>query len=142
MYNANISSWASNTRKADGSSVGALASVYHYDVLNRIRTDSMRTRGVSAWDAVGGKWHSAYTYDGNGNIKSLYRKDDGAGAIDDLTYDYTSNTNKLSVIDDVIGPGVIAGDLDDQAADNYAYDATGNLTKDYIEGINWMRRGS
>ncbi len=83
---------------------------------------------------IGGKWHSEYTYDGNGNIKTLHRKDETAGAIDDLTYDYTSNTNKLTRIDDVVGAAV-AGDLGDQGTDNYAYDATGNLTKDVIEGI-------
>ncbi len=135
LYNGNISSWASNTRKADGTSIGALASVYHYDVLNRIRTDSMRTRGASTWDAVGGKWHSAYWYDGNGNIKAIDRRDETASLIDDLGYDYSTNTNKLTRIDDTVG-AAIAGDLGDQAADNYAYDATGNLTKDVIEGIN------
>ncbi|KXK36172.1 MAG: hypothetical protein UZ06_CHB003000036, partial [Chlorobi bacterium OLB6] len=66
-----LSSWAWNSRRASGASDTAMASVYHYDLLNRIRTDSTRLRGATAWSAVGSHWQSSYTYDGNGNIQTL-----------------------------------------------------------------------
>ncbi|KAB2892937.1 MAG: hypothetical protein F9K28_10715 [Bacteroidetes bacterium] len=132
--NGNISSWAWNSRRASGASDTAMASVYHYDLLNRIRTDSTRLRGASAWSAVGSHWQSSYTYDGNGNIQTLYRANATGSQMDNLTYTYTIGTNKLINISDYQGASTGA-DIGDQDGNNYAYDATGNMTQDTAAGI-------
>ncbi|WKZ78878.1 MAG: RHS repeat-associated core domain-containing protein [Candidatus Kapaibacterium sp.] len=129
-----LSSWAWNSRRASGASDTAMASVYHYDLLNRIRTDSTRLRGATAWSAVGSHWQSSYTYDGNGNIQTLYRANATGSQMDNLTYAYTSGTNKLINISDYQGASTGA-DIGDQDGNNYAYDATGNMTQDTAAGI-------
>ncbi|KAB2892917.1 MAG: hypothetical protein F9K28_10780, partial [Bacteroidetes bacterium] len=134
LYNGNISSWAWNSRRTSGASDTAMASVYHYDLLNRIRTDSTRLRGATAWSAVGSHWQSSYTYDGNGNIQTLYRANATGSQMDNLTYTYTSGTNKLINIADYQGASTGA-DIGDQDGNNYAYDATGNMTQDTAAGI-------
>jgi len=134
LYNGNISSWAWNSRRSSGGADTALASVYHYDLLNRIRTDSVLRRPSSSWESPGSYWHSSYTYDGNGNILTLNRKDVTASSIDALTYAYTSGTNKLVNINDYQGASTGA-DIGDQDGNNYAYDATGNMTQDTAAGI-------
>ena len=134
LYNGNISSWSSNSRRASGATDTALASVYHYDLLNRIRSDSTRLRGATAWSAVGSHWQSAYTYDGNGNIQTLYRANASGSQMDNLTYEYISGTNKLVNVNDYQGASTGA-DIGDQDGNNYAYDATGNMTQDTAAGI-------
>ncbi|WKZ78880.1 MAG: RHS repeat-associated core domain-containing protein [Candidatus Kapaibacterium sp.] len=134
LYNGNISSWAWNSRRATGATDTAMASVYHYDLLNRIRTDSTRLRGATAWSAVGSHWQSSYTYDGNGNIQTLYRANATGSQMDNLTYTYTTGTNKLINIADYQGASTGA-DIGDQDGNNYAYDATGNMTQDTAAGI-------
>jgi len=136
LYNGNIASWSWNTRKTDGTLLGALASTYRYDLLNRLRADTVRTRGVSSWDSPASKFRSAYTYDGNGNILTLDRKDDAGSHLDQLRYRYTPGMNRMTHVDELGGSTVIAGDIEDQDTLNYAYDATGNMTQDVSEGIN------
>ncbi len=41
-----------------------LASRYRYDVLNRIRVDTLSTHASNAWTATP-NYRSSYTYDGN-----------------------------------------------------------------------------
>lgn len=83
-------------------------------------------------------------YDPNGNIQRYLRNGHRSSQIlmDSLTYHYEANTNKLNYIDDkqTGALSVYRGDLKDQAPNNYAYDAIGNLTKDTrdsITDISW-----
>ena len=65
-------------------------------------------------------------------------------SLDQLQYNYTSNTNQLNSISDAIGSTISAVDLDNQTTNNYAYNATGQLTKDEAEGIlqiTWTASG-
>jgi hypothetical protein len=61
--------------------------------------------------------------------------------MDNLTYNYQANTNKLTYIDDAqTVQTAYTGDLEDQASGNYAYDAIGNLvqdTRDSISSVTW-----
>jgi len=134
LFNGNISAWSLNTRSSSGTSDAAIGSRYHYDVLNRIRTDSTQERSGSAWGTPSMKFGSTYTYDGNGNIKTLSRNE-ASGGFDNLEYYYITGTNKLSYITDHIASEYVAGDLTSNGAGNYAYDATGNLTQDTSEHI-------
>ena len=76
-------------------------------------------------------------YDKNDNILGLQRNGqvgagDNCGLIDDLTF--TLNGNQLNRVDDVVGTAEYNGGFEFkdavQQADEYAYDANGNLTKD------------
>jgi RHS repeat-associated protein len=134
LHNGNIGAWTWGSRTAAGGKEN-LASRYRYDVLNRIRVDTLSTRASNAWTATP-NYRSSYTYDGNGNIKSLVRVDSAGTLMDSLIYRYQTNKNRLTHVDD---PGGVASnhsfDVDDQATNNYTYDATGNLTSDAQEGI-------
>ena len=134
LHNGNIGAWTWGSRTAAGGKEN-LASRYRYDVLNRIRVDTLSTRASNAWTATP-NYRSSYTYDGNGNIKSLVRVDSAGTLMDSLLYRYQTNRNRLTHVDD---PGGVASnhsfDVDDQATNNYTYDAMGNLTSDAQEGI-------
>ena len=80
-------------------------------------------------------------YDKNGNIKSLQRYGrTGAsayGMLDNLTY--TLNGNQLTRVDDAVTASAYNGGFEFKdgmkQANEYAYDANGNLTKDLNKGI-------
>ncbi|WP_299255841.1 hypothetical protein [uncultured Cytophaga sp.] len=61
---------------------------------------------------------------------------------DELDYNYETKadgykhtTNKLRSLDDAAGVSTTKADIEDQSADNYSYDAIGNLTSDNQEEI-------
>ena len=135
---------------------------YQYDQLNRIKQArshrgynattswaSTRTMGNNPYDVN-------YSFDGNGNLKSLTRYGNITGTLemDELTYDYDYEdelaedwleSNQLQYVAD--NPTYAANygvDIDGQSAGNYTYDAIGNLTADaeaQIDEIKWTTRG-
>jgi RHS repeat-associated protein len=108
---------------------------YSYDQLNRIT--------ASNTPGAGNKYRTGYSYDANGNIKTLARYDASSTRFDTLVYNYETKasgylrtTNRLRwVDDDALLSGLQQTDVDDQSTDNYSYDAIGNLTKDNQEEI-------
>jgi len=54
--------------------------------------------------------------------------------IDQMAYNYQTGTNKLNYIADPYHP--TSADIEGQSANNYTYDAIGNLTQDVKGGIN------
>ncbi len=80
-------------------------------------------------------------YDKNGNIKTLQRYGQTAassyGLLDNLTY--TLNGNQLTRVDDAVTASAYNGGFEFKdgvkQANEYAYDANGNLTKDLNKGI-------
>ncbi|MGX1931306.1 RHS repeat domain-containing protein [Flagellimonas sp. 2504JD4-2] len=80
-------------------------------------------------------------YDANGNIKRLIRNkqtESGTNAMDDLTYNYdTAKPNRLTHVDDSKGNVSGADDIGDHAANNYSYNAIGQLTSNTSEGITY-----
>ena len=92
-------------------------------------TGAIPTGHATAYD-------EAYTYDPNGNIKSLLRNGKpGTVSMDNLTYNYTNGTNRLKWIDETVSAGTYNDDLDDQGNSNYSYDEIGQLISDAAEGI-------
>ena len=81
-------------------------------------------------------------YDKNGNIKGLQRygqlSSAAYGMIDNLTL--TLNGNQLTRVDDAVTASAYNGGFEFKnganAADEYSYDANGNLTKDLNKGIS------
>ena len=80
-------------------------------------------------------------YDKNGNIKGLQRYGQTGpsayGLIDNLTF--TLNGNRLNRVDDAVTASTYGGGFEFKdgvkQANEYAYDANGNLTKDLNKGI-------
>ena len=133
-----------------------MANAYKYDQLNRIAQSNSFTN----FDVANNKWmfggamanmyKTSYTYDANGNIKNLQRYNAAGVKFDDMDYKYDvqgSNliSNKLYHVNDAIASGIHTADIDDEGvfqnsnnlttANNYTYDAIGNLTQDKTEEI-------
>jgi RHS repeat-associated protein len=143
QYNGNISAikWSANLGIA---SEKERAYKFAYDGMNRLKSATYNSRTAGAWAANGAFDENNFTYDLNGNIKSLSRKSfdfdvtHAAFTMDNLTYDYgTGNTtsNKLLKVSDsgdktkgFVEPASTTGN-------DYIYDANGNMTSDQNKGI-------
>lgn len=146
LYNGNI---ARQTTAIHG--LSNMQRTYQYDQLNRLlsatytEVDNNAPHTTTAIPNDG--YANSYSYDADGNIISLLRKDGSGTTFDQLQYHYQNTTNnKLDYVDDQV-PARITGDLDlgpGQSAGNYVYDASGNLVKDVqggLEEITWNAMG-
>ena len=140
LYNGNISSWTLQSQKPSDQSQTSdiIGFKYRHDQLQRIKkSEHYKQSGTTL--ASSNDYYSDYTYDGNGNIKTLTRKGYGATLnMDAFTYHYGTGDlqNRLLYVDDNPGySGNYGNDLDQQSAGNYDYNAIGQLTKDEKEGI-------
>ncbi|MBI1191743.1 MAG: hypothetical protein GC205_01025 [Bacteroidetes bacterium] len=124
---------------------------YQYDQLNRL----IGTVSSVDLDETNNEWldnatepinhySEVYSYDANGYITELRRRDQSGTFMDDLDYHYaTGYQNRLEYVDDAAGVTMVT-DLGDQASGNYGYDAIGQLTSDVAEdisAINWTPSG-
>ncbi|MEL5994142.1 RHS repeat domain-containing protein [Hymenobacter segetis] len=146
LYNGNIATWQTKSRQdVTGNTAAAVQAneLYQYDQLNRLRGSTQYDRAGNARTALG-SYATTYTYDANGNLNTLKRRDQGGDFIDDFTYNYpTTGTganavrtnNKLLSVTDAAGASVTGDDLGTQTTDNYDYDATGNLIQDKQSGV-------
>lgn len=75
------------------------------------------------------------TYDANGNIKTLSRKDNATNQIDVLSYTYINGKNQLGHVDDAATIASPTTDIKDQNPGNYTYDAIGQMTKNTQENL-------
>lgn len=157
LYNGNINSMAVNIGFPYATSQQAPQLYnYSYDQLNRITgMDVFRcaTLNTNSWSgmAMVNDYKERVSYDANGNILKYLRQGFGANIdMDNLTYNYTYASgklvnNKLNFVRDTIGTSAAHStnyteDIDDQAAGNYDYDASGNLikdAKDSISNVEW-----
>lgn len=146
LYNGNIRHMTVAIAKfMEGSPTNKpIGYAYKYDQLNRIMEmnayDSIDL-GTNSWYISASAlpfYHNRFTYDGNGNILSQVRRGGRKGpqGMDSLTYNYASDKNQLTYVDDAIGSGNYGIDIDDQSSDNYQYDPIGNLISDASEGID------
>lgn len=117
---------------------------FRYDQLNRIK-DYAENESAQMVDI------SNYEFDYDGNITALNRKgavlaSTGSGTtyqwseMDQLSYNYTPQTNRLTHVHDAQNnKRLFNGDFEDQEANDYQYDAIGNLISDASEGsyIDW-----
>ena len=136
-YNGNISSmtWKS------GNESTVRGYKFTYDGLDRMLNAIYgETAGIST---NANRFSENVTgYDKNGNIKGLQRygqlSSTAYGMIDNLTL--TLNGNQLNRVDDAVAASTYNGGFEFKnganAADEYSYDANGNLTKDLNKGIS------
>lgn len=142
LYNGNISAMMVNIPKLGDAHLYG----YKYDQLNRIvsmdafggfnNTNNIWTNGLPA---ASSNYKERVSYDANGNILTYLRNGTTVNsnplAMDNLTYNYIANSNKLSSVNDAVAAGNYTTDIDNQAANNYDYDEIGNMIKDNQEGI-------
>ncbi|MGB1217676.1 MAG: hypothetical protein ACPG5P_07355, partial [Saprospiraceae bacterium] len=120
------------------------------DQLHRIKNSSSISYNnpANSWDNAN-RYATSYTYDRNGNIKNLTRKNEN-GEFDNLNYLYNMlpeglDNNKLRGVLD--GSTISLSDNSDfqtQMDNNYEYDEIGNLTADeseHIDKIKWNIQG-
>src|SRR5690349_18650340 len=108
--------------------------------MNRITAAAFKEKS-SSWNAAtsNGFSESNYTYDLNGNIKSLLRYDKrgSTAAMDNLTYDYgttSTQSNKLLKVTDSGDDNAGFKEFNTTTGDDYAYDGNGNLIWDKNKG--------
>ncbi len=125
LFNGNISgiynSYPSQDNEYDN---------YQYDQLNRlIKKDFYTARNEFGQQT---RFAEQLSYDANGNILKNFRNE--WDEMDNLTYRYIPNTNKLDHVDDSVGTNSLP-DIEDQDTLNYTYDRIGNLKKEVSENI-------
>ncbi|MEN2401762.1 RHS repeat-associated core domain-containing protein [Flavobacterium sp. MC2016-06] len=136
LYNGNISEtyWSTNSDNGTIRTYG-----YRYDNLNRLK-DAVYKKG-----SVVNSYNESLSYDKNGNIMNLTRygsiDDNAQTLIDNLTYTYkdSSNSNQLMKVADAVANNPnFKNEFKDSAsntADDYDYDADGNMIKDNNKNI-------
>lgn len=100
---------------------------YAYDKVNRITAATYSATSETGWYSL-----SAMLYDGNGNITALTRSNQRTattyGTVDQLTYGYQTNSNKLTQVTDAMTSQTYTSkDFKDRSAVAYTYDPNGNL---------------
>ena len=147
QYNGNI---AAIKWKTMGSGI-ARAYGYTYDSVNRLVAAPFYQNDAHDGTTFvhDGKVDFSVTnifYDPDGNITALYQNGlEGVSSapIDQLVYGYGSNSNQLQTVSDSapVDTSYHLGDFQDgnTQGNDYAYDAVGNLTKDWNKGIDSIR---
>jgi RHS repeat-associated protein len=145
QYNGNISAikWSSNLSLDNNQRENAYT--YSYDLMRRLTGSIYKQRGSSSWANFtnNGYTESGITYDLNGNILLLTRKDGRtSGDMDNLEYVYTdqatgvSQGNRLIRVTD--GGDKFKGFIDGTngvGTNDYSYDGNGNMLTDQNKGI-------
>ena len=136
-YNGNISgmTWQA------GNETTTRGYKFTYDGLNRL-LDAVYGEGTSLSSNAGRFTEKVTSYDKNGNILGLHRYGQtGAssyGLIDNLTF--TLEGNRLNRVDDAVTASAYNNGFEFKdavkQANEYAYDANGNLTKDLNRNIS------
>ncbi len=141
QFNGNITG---TVWKSAGDGVGRKYD-FTYDNLNRLTAANfVQNTSGSTWDASYIDFTASnLTYDGNGNILSMNQKGftvGGSSLIDQLTYSYQANTNKLSQVNDAQNnPTSMLGDFHysgTKQPTDYSYDGNGNLVLDNNKAIS------
>jgi len=158
LFNGNISKMVTAISPVNGNDpIPVQGNAYTYDQLNRILSsssfrefndntniDNVAINNTFKDATNNNDYHTAYTYDANGNILSLLRNGSDSNpqgrAMDKLSYNYETDRNRLRHVNDDIADGNYTDDIDDQGVVNgnnynYTYDEIGNLIEDNAEDI-------
>lgn len=165
LYTGNIKAWHWRTRRPDSTQMQLpgyeywnlptnttlrnqqQAYVFNYDKRDQLTNAWFGTfDGTTFAKSLDNRFDEhGLTYDANGNIQTLKRNAHTTSVyptnppvIDNLTYRYYNNTNKLKQIVDAAGSPLSGAwkDLKTQSdTNNYKYDALGQLREDIAENI-------
>lgn len=152
QYNGNITGmvW-----KSDGDDVRRMYS-FGYDNANRLlkgdflqqnqedpNNNGWTNSKVNYSMQMGDGTTATSAYDANGNIKGMTQfgwklGQSPTNPIDQLTYSYFANSNKLQAVTDAVTTDMKLGDFTDNntGSDDYNYDNNGNMVNDYNKNIN------
>lgn len=118
FYGGNISymSWqnGSNSKRAY---------VYDYDGLNQLKNADFREKSGTSWTDPTKYDVSNLSYDENGNIDNVKRRNSSGGTLHDFSYTYCGN--KLTSVKNGAS-----------SSSTYGYNANGNMTFDGRKGIS------
>ncbi|MDR7130958.1 RHS repeat-associated protein [Algoriphagus sp. 4150] len=132
--------WNGNIGKAEWRGQDDVKRVYNYtyDLANRIKT---ATYTVPTATSENGRYNLGnINYDANGNITTMQRSNQRTtstwGVVDNLSYSYISNGNRLGqVTDSEPSTAYLAKDFKERSSAVYEYDRNGNLTKNLDKEI-------
>jgi hypothetical protein len=161
LFNGNIKQQVISMHHTETEVPESRTYAYQYDQLNRLTNMQAFVdvpNGGTPTDPM--EYHTAYSYDANGNLNSLLRNGSSDQlSMDNLTYRYQTDpttgkivSNKLYSVNDAVAANAYTTDIDDQgvfdandaSSWNYDYDAIGNLIKDKTEEIaeiQWTQQG-
>ncbi|WP_425637958.1 DUF6443 domain-containing protein [Algoriphagus yeomjeoni] len=127
-YNGNISRIDWGGKEGSGGAFKTRTYNYNYDHANRLKTANFTASGEANRFNVTG-----ITYDANGNIYSMERKNQRTSStyetVDDLEYSYFRFSNRLSQVkDNNLSTNYTAKDFKDWGTAAYGYDENGNMT--------------
>ena len=113
---------------------------HHYTPsLNQLNKSLFAAKSGSTWTGEPGHYDlTNVTYDKNGNIQTLNRfaeASDTRVALDQLTYGYATNGNKLTNVEDSADPAFGFKNGTVGIPTEYNYDPNGNLTSDLNKGV-------
>ncbi|RFS15039.1 DUF6443 domain-containing protein [Emticicia sp. C21] len=111
---------------------------YTYDNRYQLKSSELLNATVSTFRLQN------MSYDNHGNILSMNRWLEGSGNVDQLSYTYAANSNRLLKITDGVTTANATGHqfFDESktpsgyTGDDYAYDNSGNMIQDKNKGIN------
>ncbi len=120
---------------------------YSYDKSDKLLAATFQVNAGNNWSREANTLNESMTYDHNGNILTLVRNQNqrsviGTNAVeqvDNLTYTYATNSNRLTKVEDAVAVGIGAGgDFKNgsTAATEYTYNSDGSLTQDLNKGIS------
>jgi len=144
-YNGNISALKWKGMGGGSGTADQRSYKYNYDKSDRLKDATFQAYGSGAWNKEANTLNENMTYDVNGNVATLTRKQNQRGlsgltvtstaqAIDNLSYTYTTG-NQISKVEDSgttagFNNGVVNGTTE------YTYATDGSLTKDDNKGIS------
>lgn len=151
-YDGNIKATRWGTEVAGQTTTQQRAYVYTYD-HNRWLEEAVwgsASNDGSIAPSYGNQYKvSGIEYDANGNIEKLkrtknlfYNGSSFSSAMDNFTYQYPANSNRLGWVDDSDVATQPSGDLEDQALGNYTYNAIGQLTRNAQNDNNYTYTAS
>ncbi|WP_313491974.1 RHS repeat-associated core domain-containing protein [Sphingobacterium multivorum] len=134
-------------RGSGGTNAKAHSYTYRYDSAGRMTSaryyEAATTGGVpTSWTTTQRNYSQTVAYDQNSNITAATRYGvsqnpsyTGVYQVDQLTYKYQTNSNKLKEVNDAVTIDYRTGDYQPGSVRGYNYDAGGNLTEDKSKKI-------
>jgi len=111
---------------------------YSYDYKNQLTGAVYGTLNNSGgFDPAAGGGHSVsgISYDANGNLQSIQRRDRSGAFLDNLSYTYDSHKNTLASLSDGVSSSSFSQDIETSSATgSMSYNASGQLTYQPYDG--------